>query len=213
MTPIRNATKRLKLAIAVLCIGTAASCHLSNNRAIDFEFTGRVLDFDTKEPIEGAYARAVYEKVDLGFAASARYCVKTKGMVTGKDGKFNFPIDRLDGNSPVKVIAIKADYYFRRTESVSEKLWAAQNKETYSNRNVYLKKQDPAKLEFLDGYSWCMRPESPRAADADIQFLKIRKGEIIRLGSHFPWFDRSIRRLDDDIRELESGSNSSFVKK
>ena len=43
---------------------------------------------------------------------------KTKGMVTGKDGKFSFPLDRLDGVSPAQVFAIKADHYYRGFESV-----------------------------------------------------------------------------------------------
>ena len=172
MKPTFKTAKRLVFAIAVLCIGTAASCNLPDTRTIDFDFTGRVLDFDTKEPIEGAYALAVYHKVDLGLAASARYCVKTKGMVTGKDGKFNFPIDRLDGNSPVEVVAIKADYYLRGTESVRPEVWEKNNKETYSNRNVYMKKQDPAKPEFF-GFRHCERPESREAVDAAIHYLEL----------------------------------------
>lgn len=174
--------KHLLLAIAFTCLGSAASCNLSDSRTINFEFTGQVLDFDTKQPIDSAYALAVYEKVDLSFAASARYCVKTKGMVTGKDGKFNFPIDRLDGNSPVEVVAIKAGYYLRRTESVPRDIWKKNNKETYSNRNVYLKKQDPAKPEFLYGFLDCERPLSTEAIEPAVQFMQLVIGESNKYG-------------------------------
>lgn len=197
MKPTFKTTKRLVLAIAVLCIGTAASCNLPDTRAIDFDFTGRVLDFDTKEPIEGAYALAVYHKVDLGLAASARYCVKTKGMVTGKDGKFNFPIDRLDGNSPVEVVAIKADYYLRRTESVRPEVWEKNNKETYSNRNVYMKKQDPAKPEFLSVFRRCERPESREAVDAGIRYLELMLVELKKY-SKYP-----TTSYEDTIKQMQ----------
>jgi hypothetical protein len=103
----------LLLAAAALSLTMAASCELPpSDGGIGFEYTGRVLYEDTKEPIEGAYVLAVYEKVDLGWAGASRNCIKTKGMTTGKDGKFNFPIDKLDGNSPSQAFAIKPDHFF-----------------------------------------------------------------------------------------------------
>jgi hypothetical protein len=101
------------LLAAALSLTMAASCELPpSDGGIGFEFTGRVLYEDTKEPIEGACVLAVYEKVDLGWAGASRNCIKTKGMTTGKDGKFNFPIDKLDGNSPFQAFAIKPDHFF-----------------------------------------------------------------------------------------------------
>ena len=165
--------KRFVLAITVICIASAASCNLPDTRTIDFEFTGQVLDFDTKEPIDGAYVLAIYEKVDLGMAGSARYCVKTKGMTTGKDGKFNFPLDRLDGNSPSQVFAIKADYYYWTFEQVPSDVWKKHNRQTYSNRHAYLKKQNPAKPDFISTFSSCARPESREAVEAGIRYLEL----------------------------------------
>lgn len=182
MLNIRTA-KHLLLAIAVTCLGSAASCNLPDNPTINFEFTGQVLDFDTKQPIEGAYVLAVYEKVDLGFAASASYCIKTHGMFTGKGGDFNFPIDRLDGLSPGRVFAIKADYYYRTFEPVPPAVWKKNNKETYSNRHVYLKKQDPANPEFL-GFSTCERPKSREAVDAAINYLQLMLVERKKYSKH-----------------------------
>ena len=85
-----HASQRFMLCIAALVITTASSCNMSDKLSYDFDYTGQVLDEDTKLPIEGAYVLAVYERVDLGMAGSARYCVKTKGMVTGKDGRLTF---------------------------------------------------------------------------------------------------------------------------
>ena len=182
MNPTRKVTRRIMLAIAVIAIGTAASCNLMNTDIIDFEYTGRVLDADTKEPIEGAFALAVYEQVDLGMAGAARYCIKTKGMLTDKDGKFHFPIDKLNGTSPSNVAAIKANYYSKGSPQISEKVWKAQNKETYMNRDVYLKKQDAAKPKFGYGFTYCQRPESRDGIEAAIQFLQIEIDDSNKFG-------------------------------
>ena len=202
------AAKHLMLAIAAIAVSTAASCDLPDTEPINFAFTGRVLDADTKEPIEGAYALAVYEKVDLGMAATARYCVKTKGMFTGKDGRFSFPVEKRDGNSPVAVYAIKADHYFARTETIPSEVWRKQNKEANSNRNVYLKKQDPAKLELRYGYTTCDRPESREAVEANIQFLNIKKADVTRLGINAEWFKNYMANTDSMINDLQSAPNA-----
>lgn len=178
MNAIHLTARRLMLVLAVLGLGTGASCSLTDDRAIDFAFTGRVLDADTKEPIEGAFVLAVYKKVDLGMAASAEYCVKTKGMVTGKDGEYSFPIERLDSVSPDIAYAIKADYYLKGFEDIPIRVQKKNNKESYSNRNVYLKRQDPAKPEFRTTFNSCQRPESREAVDAGIRYLELMLVEL-----------------------------------
>jgi hypothetical protein len=198
-------SKPLLLAAAALSLTMAASCELpAADGVINFELTGQVLDFDTKQPIEGAYVLAVYEKVYMGFAASARYCVKTKGMLSDKEGRFHFPVEKLDSNSPAKLAAIKSDYYFHREKPISEKSAKAQNKETYSNRDVYLKRQDPAKLEFHFGYTTCNRPESREAVDANIEFLKLRKAEAERITHSFSWSKSYIENIDSMIHGLQT---------
>jgi hypothetical protein len=174
---VRRIARPQLLIVVAIAVSVVASCGMADTNSIDFAFEGRVLDADTKQPIEGAYALAVYETVELGMAASARNCVKTKGMTTGRDGKFSFPIDRLDGNSPAGVYAIKPDYYFSHTARVSTEIWKKNNVQTYSNRDVYLRKQNPAKPEFQHGFSHCRRPESRQAAEAAITFLEIELKE------------------------------------
>jgi hypothetical protein len=202
MSFLTQKTKPFLACIALLSLTTIASC--STDRKIDFEFTGQVLNKGTLEPYEGAYVIAVYEKVDLGFAGSARYCYKTKGMFTGKDGKFHFPIDKLDGNSPFIVHAIKPGYFLLDWALPSEALSKAQIKETYQNRHVYLQKQDPAKYNPGYPYGECSRPESREAAEANIQYLKLERDELIRIGSHFDWFQNSIDIIDRRIQRLQS---------
>src|SRR5450759_1147278 len=80
-------------------------------RGIDFEFTGNVRDKETKEPLEGAYVVAIYYIREASAGVGSFNCQKTKGMYTGKDGKFHFPIEKLNNLSPGEVTAIKPGYY------------------------------------------------------------------------------------------------------
>ncbi len=206
--PFKSNKTKLTLFLSVLLlITTAASCSPPwVNRTIDFEFTGQVLDHDTKQPIEGAYVLAVYEKVDSAFAVgTVRYCVKTKGMLSDNEGKFHFPIDKLDGNSPHIALAIKQDYFLHTMAIPSDAVWKAQTKETYSNRHVFLKKQVPGAPEYAYGLSTCQRPESREAAAANVQAYKIEREEYIRLGRG----DSSVRNVDSIIQRLEATINSA----
>jgi hypothetical protein len=192
------------LATVFTVLTSITAC--STDRKIDFEFTGQVLNKGTLEPYEGAYVIAVYEKVDLGFAGSARYCYKTKGMFTGKDGKFHFPIDKLDGNSPFIVHAIKPGYFLFDWALPSEALSKAQIKETYQNRHVYLQKQDVAKPSFQHGFEDCQRPESAEAIEAAVQFMQIEIGEVTKYG--FEQRALGVRNLMKSMQQLaEKQSN------
>lgn len=174
MASLMKQLKPFLLAVTLLSLTSIAACSPPWARKADFELTGQVLDFDTKQPIEGAYVLAVYEKVDLGIAGAARYCVKTKGMLSDKDGSFHFPIDKLDGNSPHMVYAIKADYFLREWELPPSDANRAQTKQAYTNRHVYLKKQDASKPSFQHGFSYCERSESRAAVESAVQFLEIK---------------------------------------
>jgi hypothetical protein len=174
------------LIAALLGMSTLAYCAPADwfgLRKPNFELTGQVLDFDTKQPIEGAYVLAVYQTISSAwFVGSFRHCVKTKGMYSDKDGQFHFPIDKLDRLSPSEVHAIKPDYFLRTRSEVSDKAYEAQGKEAYSNRHVYLKKQDPANPSFQHGFGYCERPGSVEAIEAATQFMQIEIGEQIKYG-------------------------------
>jgi hypothetical protein len=176
---------------------------------IDFELTGQVLDFDTKQPIEGAYVIADYQKVDLGFGGTARYCVKTKGMYTGKDGQFHFPIDKLDGNSPYLVHAIKPDYFLRDWVNHLPKVQEAQGKEAYTNRHIYLKRQDAAKPEFRYGFRDCRRPESSEAIEAAVQYMQIEIDEETKYGKDI----RSVNAARELMQSMKEKAEKQIYKK
>ncbi len=114
---------------------------------------------------------------------TADNCYKTKGMMTGKDGKFSFPLESPKSDNPEMVYAIKADYYWHLSAVPTPSVQRAQTKETYSNRHVYLKKQDPKQPEFVHGFGHCQRPESTEAIEAATQFMQIEMSEVTKYGN------------------------------
>lgn len=168
----------------------------------DFELTGRVYDDATKEPIEGAYVVAIYYKSVLGLAGSDTWCIKTKGMYTGKEGRFQFPVERLDGDSPAVVSAIKPGYYSGRAVFPKLEVWKKQGKEAYSGRDTPLIPQDPAKPEYQYGTMdvFCARAPTREDAAAGIEFLRILLEEKKRLR----FKPEAIESTADMIRTLEN---------
>lgn len=56
------------------------------------EFKGKVIDAETKDPIEGAVVVVVYKKENFGFPAGGyTTVVNVKETLTDKTGEFNFP--------------------------------------------------------------------------------------------------------------------------
>jgi len=152
-------------------------------KKIDFEFTGTVRDAQTNEPIEGAYVIAFYGVFFSGQGMGPKvFCQKTKGMYTGKSGEFHFPMEGLDGISPENVAAIKPGYFTRRKILYDNKIPRSQAKKNYTNRDVFLQKQDPQRPNFQLGARSCERPLSREAIAANVDFLKIELAELSRLG-------------------------------
>ena len=195
--------------LAVLCAtATLAVCWPWDDKKLDFELTGRVLDNETKQPLEGAFVIAIYKEIKSGFAATANYCVKTRGMYTGKDGKFHFPIEKLNGNSPYWVSAIRPDYYYVTSEIAPPKIHQAQGLAAYTNRDVYLAKQDPAKWndKIRPGDDiFCNNAGSREDVAASIVFYKIWLDEI-RKNFHDPLRKQIMDSLQRSIGELETFS-------
>ncbi len=148
----------------------------------DFEFTGTVYDNVTKQPIEGAYVVAIYREQVVSMAAMNSWCVKTRGMYTGKDGKFRFPVENLKGNSPLYAGAIKPGYYNGPKVFPPEDVWKKQGKEAYSNRDIFLNPQDPKRPDFAygTGEESCSHARSKEDAIAGLEFLKIQLAEVTR---------------------------------
>jgi hypothetical protein len=55
------------------------------------EFTGKVIDAETKEPLEGVAVLAIYNTEQYGLAGSISYYVDAQEMVTDKNGEFRIP--------------------------------------------------------------------------------------------------------------------------
>jgi len=183
MQPIIVHAKKYHFIWAILLCVTIAALAVPSYALTDRllglmgkEFTGTVLDHETKQPIEGAYVIAMYSTVIGGLAAVTERCIKTKGMTTGKDGKFHFPIDGLEGGPP-NVSAIKPDYFLAGVE-----IPRAWNRSTfrgwdvYQGWDVYLGKQnaDKPNRRISAGYSEdCWYAATREDGAASVEFLKI----------------------------------------
>jgi hypothetical protein len=189
--------------------GHAAGGGLLSFGKPDFELTGRVYDDDTKEPIEGAYVVALYYEGVVGPAAMTKRCKRAKGMYTGKDGTFHFPVEKLDGLSPGMVMAIKAGYFSLWPVIPTDDVWKKQGKEAYSGRDTPLKKQDPQKPSWQLGHGdvYCAGADSREDVEAAIEFLKIRLSEEIRLKGGAQGI-RATREMIDDLQSRPSRKGS-----
>jgi hypothetical protein len=162
--------------------------------------SGVVIDAQTKQPIAGAYVMAIYREAGGVWAGhSSTWCVRTEGMYTDKDGKYRFSkggLLRL--NQPLNFVfrgmiahepmlaAIKPDYYLGD--------WDGSD-----STRTQLVKQNPSKPEFRYGFFLCDRPASKDVVNANVVFLKIVRGEYVRLGREAS----SLRNIDETIQGLE----------
>ena len=78
-------------------------------------YMGKVIDSETKQPIEGAVVVAVYHKESMGIVESYSFVVKVKETLTDKKGSFYFPpyttiISPLSWEDRVTFIIYKPGY-------------------------------------------------------------------------------------------------------
>lgn len=167
----------------------------------DFELTGRVYDEATKEPIEGAYVVAIYYERIASPAALTQRCKRTKGMYTGKEGKFHFPVEKLDGLNPGVVTAIKPGYFSLWEILPPDDVWRKQGKEAYTGRDLPQQKQDPKKPSWQLGAGdvYCTGADSREHVEAAIEFLKIELSEEQRLGARKQGLD-ALRQMIEDLQ-------------
>ena len=173
-----------------------AGALLLNDRwnEMEVEHVGTVIDVTNGKPLEGAFVLAEYrEAAGTLFGHSSSWCVSTRGMYTGPDGKFSFPGRRAAG-PPIS--AIKPEYF----ETLA---WHyAQNglpprQESPSDR--YLQPQDPGNPQF-PSIPYCERPRSSQDAAANVVFLKIVLAERLRYGDS----NARVSNLLEIIKDLES---------
>lgn len=188
-------------ATIVLICSALMSCAPSENaELIDFELTGRVLDKETNQPIEGAYSIAIYKRVVASSAGVASHCVKTKGMYTGKDGKFRFPVEKQDGYSPWNVEAITVDHSYWTTDIKPDRIHHLQKAEAYTDRNVYMVKLDPKSPDFGGGTDvYCVHAKNKEDAAASVEYYKVKKMQYVKYNrgqATLDGIDESIQRLE-----------------
>ncbi len=160
------------------------------------EFVGQVLDAETAQPIEGGYALLVYLGAGGGPAGhTSSWCVRTRGMYTGKDGKFSFPVDNRGGGHPNIVHAIKSGYFLDVAATAAYNTKKRKH-DTPEKWDVLLKKQDPAKPSFQFGFQDCERPESEAAIEAALNFMSIAVMEEKKYGKDV----RSIKAGEDQMQ-------------
>lgn len=148
------------------------------------ELTGIVVDRATDKPLEGAWVMASYHQLRTdNVSGVAADCVKTRGMTTGPDGAFHFPVERRDGMSPAVVTAIRPGYYLYTAKQPTREQWKRQDAESYSNFVILMERQDPAHPTWVGNREsfcrWATRSEDTLAAD---RYLEIEIEEVKRYG-------------------------------
>jgi hypothetical protein len=78
----------LLLFVFMACIAPTTGCFIYHKP----EFTGQILDKETKQPIEGAVVMAVYNKQDMGLGAGANTLpIDVQESLTNSEGEFRIP--------------------------------------------------------------------------------------------------------------------------
>jgi hypothetical protein len=165
--------------------------------------SGRVLDQQTMQPIEGAYVLAGYFVGVPGSGVQAARCVRTAGMFTGVDGEYRFPIERPGDFSPSVTSAIKPGYRVRGMKPVDDELWRSNRLERYAGRDLYLVHQDRKEPVFLYGFggdAFCVEAATTADAEAGRRFLEIQREEMVAYDAP----EAQIRGIEILIRLLKA---------
>jgi hypothetical protein len=135
------------VAVIALCglgaLGCAADNSSRNPSPTGLQLTGSVVNRDGK-PLEGAYMLAGYYVKSVGVAMSGDICEKTKGMFTGPDGQFRFPVERLDVPSPNVPAVILTGYYLYQLKIPTLEAQQRKDASSYSGFVYIMDKQDPS---------------------------------------------------------------------
>jgi hypothetical protein len=134
--------------------------------------SAHVYDASTKAPMKGVYVLAEYRRAgSVGLSHSASTCVDTKGMYTGPDGKFEFPV--VEGMVPI-IYVISLDYF----DDISKRP-IAKKFEFFGYRYVLSKDFAMSRrkigADFDAAYVLCEQPRNPDASRANIEYLKMYK--------------------------------------
>jgi hypothetical protein len=199
-----HVTPRGNVALPVLArlvVATALAVSLSAtlvDAAAPLQLKGTVYDADTKQPLDGAYVIASYLIARVGPPGVAIWCVKTRGMYTAADGRFFFPVEKLDGRSPSTVSAIKPGYFLDHATRPKSEVWQRQDEAAYSEHDIFLRRQDDKKPDFHFGMGDedCDHPETADDAAAAVQFLRIERDQYVKYRTNQKAIEALGRRIE-----------------
>jgi hypothetical protein len=186
--------RNTRLTVALLCSAMCCSAAASN------EVTGTVLDAATRVPIAGAYVVAVYDEWLASEAVSTFRCAKTKGMTTGTDGRFAFPVDPKLGVP--NFVAIKSEYLFDGQDEPDPRGRKQRGMDPLKNRELYLKKQDeqnPDLFAYAVSSAICHNARTREDALAGAKYVRMVASEHRRYGGD----PQRILSLERVARDLE----------
>jgi hypothetical protein len=103
------------LVLLAMCFFLLSGMSLLTGKYYLSSFEGKVVDADTKEPVEGAAVLAVYYKVGATIAGSVTHAVDAQETLTGPDGQFKIPSkagrsDDYHGKLECNLIIFKPGY-------------------------------------------------------------------------------------------------------
>jgi hypothetical protein len=149
------------------------------------EVTGIVIERGSGKPLEGVWVLVPYHEVRTDhILISKQDCVRTRGMMTGPDGKFHFPIEKGGVAGPLNVSGIAPGYYTYTVQLPSQDIVKSRDPKAYSNWTVLMEKQDPTHPKYvtnLDAFChWAKHPQDTEAADV---YLEVELQEAKKYGS------------------------------
>jgi hypothetical protein len=206
-SPTRTRTRLATIGLVAVALVTGASCDGLFGDHEPIYFMGKVLDDETNQPLEGAFVLALYVSHRPGPHGTVTSCVKTKGMTTGKDGQFRFQVEKRNGTSPEQVYAIKPDYYTVGHARMPDSIWQKQTQESYADRHVYLKRQDPKEPSLFAGsFFGCDSPSKRADIEAAITYLEIYEAEGKK---YFPLYENTSARKSINAMRGAAAENES----
>jgi len=175
--------------IRILIVVMASTCGLGywfTPPQINFPVTGTVIEAGSRKPIAGAYVLAIYER-DNG--KGQEVCIASKGVYTGANGKYEFPITAFNYLSPRYIAAIKPRYFMSRASDEPAKPVNVYSdpRAYFTNRDIVLTRQEVALpvsvvAEGSTRIGRCEDALNEEDAQASALFLRMELEESIRLG-------------------------------
>jgi hypothetical protein len=149
----------------------------------DGNYSGRVVDQETREPIEGAVVLGTWYRVEPTVAGGVSYYYDARETLTDKNGEFSIPglgLRIMGSIKPMSALIYKAGYWSYETGT-----WSTIKEGLYSSEQVKWEEGNPIfPIRRLSGddrkkYSIPSRPTIP-IAKMKLMTEEINKERIIR---------------------------------